>query len=108
MDSNPVVVQLVGDFDAYNAEELRGLLRPAHDGAEVVIDFSATRYVDSTCLTELATIRRRRMERGLSNCRLVVPHRNMRKIFEIVGFDQVFPLFNSVDEALGQPAQTSS
>jgi anti-anti-sigma factor len=100
MDTQPVVVQLVGDFDAYNADELRRLLQPAQDGADVVIDFSATRYVDSSCLTELATIRRARLDRGLSACRLVVPNKNMRKIFQIVGFDHVFPLFESLQEAL--------
>lgn len=104
MESNPIVVQLAGDFDAYNADELRGLLMPALDGNDVVIDFTATRYIDSTCLTQLATIRRRRLEQGLPACRLVVPHKNMRKIFEIVGFDQVFPLYQTLDEALAQPA----
>jgi anti-anti-sigma factor len=100
MSTQPVIVRLVGDFDAYNAEELRRLLDPARDGAEVVIDFTGTRYVDSTCLTELATIRRSRLDHGLPVCRLVVPNRNMRKIFQIVGFDHVFPLFESLDEAV--------
>lgn len=104
MDGKPIVVQLVGDFDAYNAEELRALLKPAREGADVVIDFTQTKYVDSSCLTELAAIRRLRMDHGLPVCRLVVPHRNLRKILQIVGFDTVFPLFDSVEEALVQPA----
>jgi|SRR5579884_1766034 len=99
MDTQSVVIKLVGDFDAYNADELRRLLEPAQDGADVVIDFTGTRYVDSSCLTELATIRRLRVDRGLSPCRLVVPHKNMRKIFQIVGFDHVFPLFQTLEEA---------
>lgn len=104
MDTQPVVVHLAGDFDAYNADELRRLLEPAQEGESVVIDFTKTRYVDSSCLTELATIRRARLDRGLSACRLVVPNKNMRKIFQIVGFDHVFPLFESLEEALSQAA----
>jgi len=104
MESQPVIVSLAGDYDAFNNEELRRLLAPARDSADAVIDFTATSYVDSSCLTELANVRRSRQDGGLPVLRLVVPSRNMRKIFEIVGFDQIFPLFNTLDEALIQPA----
>jgi anti-anti-sigma factor len=101
MEIQPVIVRLAGDYDAYNSDELRRLLEPACDGADVVIDFTGARYVDSSCLTELAQVRRQRLDGGLPVMRLVIPNRNMRKIFEIVGFDQVFPLFESLEEALG-------
>jgi anti-sigma B factor antagonist len=98
-----VVVRLAGDFDAYNRDELRRLLQPAREHADVVIDFSATRYVDSSCLTELANLRRSRLGDGLPTVRLVITSKNMRKIFQIVGFDQVFPLYESLEEATHQP-----
>ncbi len=98
-----LILRLAGEFDAYNREELARLLFPARDNAQVVIDFTAARYVDSSCLAELASIRRARLDRGLPSVRLVIPNANMRKIFEIVGFDQVFPLFQTVEEAAQDP-----
>lgn len=100
MEEQSVVVRLSGDFDAYNVPELRRLLQPAETAADVVLDFSATRYVDSSCLTELAILRRLRIERGLPAMRLVVPGANMRKLLHIVGFDLVFPLYDTLDEAV--------
>jgi anti-sigma B factor antagonist len=98
-----VVVRLVGDFDAYNRDELRRLLQPALEQPDVVIDFSATRYIDSSCLTELANLRRSRLGAGLPAVRLVISNRNIRKIFQIVGFDQVFPVYESLHDATHQP-----
>jgi len=100
MVGKSVVIRLAGDFDAYNCPELRRLLEPAKGAEDVVIDFTATRYVDSSCLKELAALRRFRLEKGLPAVRLVVPGRNLRKLLNIVGFDLVFPLFDSLDDAL--------
>ncbi len=98
--TEPVVVNLAGDFDTYNSPQLRRLLAPAGDAPDVVIDLSAACYLDSTCLTELAVLRRLRIERGFPPMRLVVPTANIRKILHIVGFDVVFPLYGTLQEAL--------
>jgi len=100
MADRSVVVELSGDFDSYHSPELRRLLEPACETPDVVIDFTAARYIDSSCLTELAIVRRLRIQRGLPAMRLVVPTANMRKLLHIVGFDLVFPLYATRAEAM--------
>ncbi len=96
----PAIVRLTGEFDAFNSAELRRLLAGVQDARQVVIDFTQTRYIDSSCLTELANLRRMRAAHELPAARIVMPGKNLRRIFKIVGFDTVFPVFDTMQQAL--------
>jgi len=99
------VVALLGEVDLYTAPELKAELgRLADDGAKrIVIDLTSTTFIDSTTLgVLLGTVKRLRVTRG--EVAVVCSDPNIRRIFEITLLDRVFPIFDSVDEALEEPA----
>lgn len=96
-----VVLAVYGEADLHSAPELRERLRGAIDGGttNVVLDLSATGFVDSTSLgVLLGGMKRLREQDG--QIRLVVSREELRRIFEITLLDRVFPLHETRDEAL--------
>jgi anti-sigma B factor antagonist len=95
-----VVVELAGELDLYNAEELRSALHDAaaRKPARLVIDLSGVEFIDSTALGVLVEIRRR-----LENRRaflLASAGRDVRRTLEVSGLDRHFGVHDSVDAAL--------
>lgn len=43
----PLVINLAGDLDSFACDDLRKTLRPTAQAAEVVLDLSEVRYIDS-------------------------------------------------------------
>src|SRR3990172_6358012 len=94
LEGTAYVITLEGEADLYTAPELKGeLQRGMEDGAEnVVVDLSATTFIDSTTLGVLiGAVKRLRSVGG--SVSLVCSDRNIRKIFEITLLDRVFPIF---------------
>ena len=95
-----VVVELAGELDLYNAEELRSALHDAaaREPARLVIDLSGVEFIDSTALGVLVEARRR-----LANRRaflLAGAGRDVRRTLEVSGLDRHFGVYDSVDAAL--------
>lgn len=100
-DQKPMIIALSGDWDLARREELGALLSAAYDCADVVLDLTETRYMDSTALAELAKMRKHRVNhRGFEPTHIVVPPGNIEKLLTIVGFDKAFPTFPTLAEAL--------
>jgi anti-anti-sigma factor len=71
-------------------------------GVEVVVgDMSATTFCDSAGVKVLVQARRRAEAAG-KQMRLVVPPGKVRRVFELMGVDQLLPLCGSLDEALAE------
>jgi anti-sigma B factor antagonist len=102
-----VVVTVHGDLDLHSADELGDLLVGVVDrGASMlVVDLSDVEFVDSQGLGALLR-GTRRFGAGKERFRLVVPTREVRRVFEITALDQVFPLDETRDLAIarGDPA----
>jgi anti-sigma B factor antagonist len=97
------VIALSGEVDLYTAPEFKQqLIDAVAEGAKhVVVDLSATTFIDSTTLGVLVGgVRRLREHDG--DLSLVCSDRNITKIFEITGLDQVFPIAASRAEALAR------
>src|SRR5450759_5285091 len=96
------VITLSGEVDLYTAPELKQLLDAVAEGAKhVVVDLSKTTFIDSTTLGVLVGgVRRLREKDG--DLSLVCSDRNITKIFEITGLDQVFSIAASREEALAR------
>jgi anti-sigma B factor antagonist len=95
-----VIVELAGELDLYNAEELSSALHDAADRqpARLVIDLSGVEFIDSTALGVLIEVRRR-----LENRRaflLAAAGRDVRRTLEVSGLDRHFGVHDSVDAAL--------
>jgi anti-sigma B factor antagonist len=95
-----VIVELAGELDLYNAEELRSALHDAaaRQPARLVIDLSGVEFIDSTALGVFIEVRRR-----LENRRaflLAAAGRDVRRTLEVSGLDRHFGVHDSVDAAL--------
>ncbi len=94
------VLQVFGEVDLSTAPQLReALTAMVADGElDIVVDLSATEFLDSTGLGALVTgLKRVRAQGG--NMKVVCTSPRVCKVFEITSIDKVMPLLSSVDEA---------
>jgi anti-anti-sigma factor len=101
----PLIIRLrEEEWDLAVCEHLEQLLVPALEHPNVIIDMTAVRFLDSSCLHKLVHMYGERVtRRGFSPARLVVTSPNVRKLFAILNLDQVWRIFGTVDEALQSP-----
>jgi anti-sigma B factor antagonist len=95
------VISLAGEVDLYTAPEFKQQLLEviAQGGKQVIVDFSATTFIDSTTLGVLVGgVKRLRPNDGQLS--LVCSDRNITKIFEITGLDRVFAIYETREEAV--------
>jgi len=96
------LIAVDGELDMYTAPQLKSALQEAIDQGQkhLVIDLTRVGFLDSTSLGVLVGgLRRVRSEEGEMS--LVVDHPQLEKMFRITGFDGVFRIHRTVDEALG-------
>ncbi len=95
------LVAVTGEIDLFTAPEFKQRMgKPIEEGiGRLVVDLSATTFIDSSSLGVLIGAHRRLKQRNGS---LVVVCDNdaIVKTFKITGLDGVFTLVRSVDDAL--------
>ncbi len=95
------VVVVAGEIDLLGAPELKDVLGQAIalGGKRIVVDMTATRFIDSTTLgVILGASKRLRLDGG--EIVLVIDHPSIRKIFEITLLDRAFAIYETRDAAL--------
>lgn len=95
------IVAVQGEIDVYTAPKLRDKITElVGDGAyHLVIDMEGVEFLDSTGLGVLVGgLKRVRAHEG--SLRLVCTQERILKIFRITGLTKVFPIHNSVEEAV--------
>jgi anti-sigma B factor antagonist len=95
------VVAVGGEIDVYTAPKLREqLVDLVNDGRyHLVVDMEAVEFLDSTGLGVLVGgLKRVRAHDG--SLRLVCTQERILKIFRITGLTKVFPIHESVSEAV--------
>jgi anti-sigma B factor antagonist len=95
------VVEVGGEIDVYTAPKLREqLVELVNDGNHhLVVDMERVDFLDSTGLGVLVGgLKRVRAQEG--SLRLVCNQERILKIFRITGLTKVFPIHDSVDEAV--------
>lgn len=98
-----MVLAVTGEVDLGTAPELKERLTElvADGHRHIVVDLTATEFLDSTGLGALvAGLKRLRAHDG--DMRVVCNTARVRKVFEITHVDRVLPMFESVDEACRQ------
>ncbi|HEU5481171.1 MAG TPA: STAS domain-containing protein, partial [Candidatus Tumulicola sp.] len=88
------------ELDIFFKDDFANRLERTYGRGNVVVDMSSVRFIDSTCLGKLAAMRRERARRDLPQEKLVISSPQMRRIFEIVRFDTVWPIYDTLEEAL--------
>jgi anti-sigma B factor antagonist len=91
-----------GEHDLSTAPELRARLHELGESDVVIVDMDQTTFVDSSILGVLVGGLRRARERNAAFGLVLGEHAHpaIRRIFELTGLHDVFPIFASRSEAL--------
>lgn len=94
------VVEITGDLDHDSAPRIRDALAglDLHPGQQLVVDLGALTFCDSSGITVLIAARNLALEAGADIALAAVPER-VRRIFRIVGLEQVFTTHPTAQEA---------
>jgi anti-anti-sigma factor len=95
-----MVVSLAGEWDIYRRDDLRALLEPAYDERQVILDLTSAKYVTSTLICALIVAYKHRQEHGLPPATLAVKSAFVRRLLGATGLDGLFPIYESVEDAL--------
>ena len=95
----PYLITLSGEFDVFNSERLEEALAASYDHREVVVDFAGVPYVDSTALSVLVGVRKRRMEMGFPPKRFIRVPESIRTVLRVTSLDKIWPIFETLEEA---------
>jgi anti-sigma B factor antagonist len=102
-EGDRTVVVVGGEIDVYTAPKLREQLVDLVNGGRyhLVIDMESVDFLDSTGLGVLVGgLKRVRAHDG--SLRLVCTQERILKIFRITGLTKVFPIHDTVEEAVSQ------
>ena len=96
-----VIFTLDGRIDSEGAVDLDLALQAAASAGKVkmIVDMSAVPYINSSGLRTLADILTQNRREG-GDLRLVAMTPKVRRIFQVIGFDRFFNLFESIDDAI--------
>lgn len=94
------LIAVTGEIDLFTAPEFKqSLTKPIDDGIErVIVDLSATTFIDSSSLGVLIGTHRRLKQEG-GQMVVVCDNDAIVKTFKITGLDGVFTLVPSLDDA---------
>ena len=100
-DGDHAVIAVGGEIDVYTAPQLRDAITDlVSEGIfHVVVDMGGVEFLDSTGLGVLVGGLKRVRAHG-GSMRLVCTSERLLKIFRITGLAKVFPIHDSVAEAL--------
>lgn len=103
------VLAVNGDLDALNAPKLgRRLMRLTSGGrGRIVVDLSATTFIDSTGLGVILDALRHLAGDGDSGFALVCPTKRVMRPFEVAGLTSRLDIFGSREDALGGLAHST-
>ncbi len=95
------IVTVDGQLVVTNRQEFKqAILDAVEQGARlVVVDFTASGYIDSSGLGALVSLSRRLRETG-GDLRLVGLNEDLRTLFELTRLDALFPLYATRTDAL--------
>jgi anti-anti-sigma factor len=95
---NSVVVVLAGEYDVALKQQLRADLDRLVDVPNVILDCSAVTYVDSTIIAELISLHRLRAENRYERETIVLNHRHVVKLFDLLDLKKVFRIVDRLDD----------
>lgn len=101
LDDQRHVVAVGGEIDLFTAPELKAAIGEALESGHtrIVVDLTATTFLDSTALGVLiGAVKRLRSRDGVLT--IVNTDPNIAKTFEITGLDQIFTIRPSREEAV--------
>jgi anti-sigma B factor antagonist len=100
-ENDVTIAFMVPRFDAYTANDIETQLRDliAKGAKKLICDFSQTEYVASAGLRVLLSSAKNLQKSG-GQIMMVCMKPFVREVFEISGFNQIFKIYDSQQEAL--------
>ena len=99
LPQQPMVLSPRGEFDIYSQSEFAAALNAADDHPYVVIDFTDVHYLDSTCISVLIRMRKRRRSLNFPPVHFAGMRPLLKSVFRITALDHIWPIFDTVEEA---------
>jgi anti-anti-sigma factor len=96
---DPTVIVFSGEYDLARKEPLRKELETLNPQPNVILDFTEVAYLDSICVTELLRMHGLRAANGFETETVVVRNPSVRRLFDILGLNQVFRVVETIDAA---------
>jgi anti-sigma B factor antagonist len=97
----PCVVRLVGEHDLNTAASLRERLGTAvNEGRGIVVDLSATDFIDSSILGAILEARQQATDNGSGFAIIGGGGEPVERVLEVTGLKQALPIRSSRDEAV--------
>lgn len=98
MDQQYVILTLSGEYDIASRSALKAELEAVRDSKCLVVDLSGVTFLDSSCIGELIGLHGARVSAGYPRLTVVQNELIVRRLFELLGLDQVFHTVDSVDD----------
>lgn len=95
-----MVISLAGEWDIYQAAELRKRLEPAYSEPDVVLDLTSAKYITSSLIGALVLAHKHRVETQKPPAALAVRSAFVRRLLALTGLEELYPTYGSVEEAL--------
>ena len=100
MQSDVLLLVFEGELDLSRQVEFENKLRTAYDHPKVIIDLSRVTYVDSSFLSTLVVMRSKRRANGFAPAHLVGANEMLQRVLGIAGLDELWPMCDTLDEAM--------
>lgn len=95
-----MVISLAGEWDIYRVGELRDRLEPAYTQSDVVVDLTTAKYVSSALISALVLAHKQRATSGMRPASIAVRSAFVRRLLTVTGVDELYPIYESVEDAL--------
>jgi anti-sigma B factor antagonist len=94
------VIEVSGELDHHTAPRIRELLPrlPIEEGQQLVLDLGGLTFCDSSGITVLIAARNHALSTRATIALAAVPDQ-VRRIFTVIGLQEVFPLYPSAQAA---------
>ncbi len=100
-ENNVMVLEIKGEVDAYTAQDLEKTLMDllGQEQLRIVMDVSEMRFISSAGIRAILYAHREAVQMG-GEVRLAGPTGQIRRIFEIAGFFDLFQITDGLQESL--------
>lgn len=94
------IISLIGEVDLGSAPKIYSLMWQMSDKGQkpLILNLEKVNFMDSSGLQILLRLREK-LQQQSQNILLVKPQPQIRKLFQLTGFDKLFPLFTDNDQA---------
>ena len=99
------IVKLFGEVDLSNSADFSNFIEKvfANPWKQLVVDLEKLPYMSSTGFGVLAGAILREQEKSNRRVTLCKMHPSLRNIFQILGFESICPIHDSIEEAIREP-----